>query len=114
MLTNRNRGDVGEPSIDLIATDDVPIAPVRDVGVLIVEVAPVHVGLGIVKKPTLAWPSSWRLGWVLVAAWERTSCIESVRGRCYLRGDFEGCGNRVHACQGDTQRQKKAEHVHCV
>ena len=112
--TNRNRRDVGEPSIDLIATDDVPITRVCDVGVFIVEVAPVHLGFGIVKKPTLAWPSSWRLGRVLVAAWECTSCIERVRGRCFLRGELEGCRNRVHACQGDTQRQKKAEHVHCL
>ena len=112
--TNRNRRDVGEPSIDLVATYDVPIAHVRDVGVFIVEVAPGHLGLGVVKKPTLAWPSSWRLGWVLVAAWKRSSCIESARGRCYLRGDSDRCGNRVHACQGDTQCQKKAEHVHCV
>ena len=112
--TNRNRRDVGERGIDLIATYDVPIGTVRNVVVFIVEVAPGHLGLGIVKKPTLAWPSSWRLGWVLVAAWECTSCIERARGRCYLRGDFDRCGNRVHACQGDTQCQKKAEYVHCV
>ena len=52
--TNRNGRDVGKRGIDLIATFDVSIAPVRDVGALIVEIAPVHLGLGIVKKPTLA------------------------------------------------------------
>ncbi len=76
--------NVGKPSVDLVATDDIPIAPVRDIGTVDIVIAPSNLGLGVVEEPTLARTSSWGLWRVQIPAWESSSCVERARGRLNL------------------------------
>lgn len=102
---DRDGRDVGKPCVDLIATYDIPIAPVRDVGTIDVEVTPSNAGLRAVEKPTFARTSSGWLWWVHIAAWKSTSCEERARERFDLREGLGWGRDRVHAGQGEAQHQ---------
>lgn len=61
---DRDGWNVGEPGVDLVATDDISIARVCDIRTFDVMVTPIDMRFGVVEKPTLPWATSWGLGWV--------------------------------------------------